>query len=270
MPPAPDVPEPSSLYEAFTAHGPLEWPDGAGTAAAIARLYGAKATRMSLEMLDRALTVEPRITTDFLNSLPPTAVPHHLDRRVKSPESLARKIHEAMEKRKGSLPTDVLRYTALTARPDDLVETSRRLVDALEEVDWRVTFAMQSYAEGSRYKGIHAYLAVPGFHRVEVQFHSAASAKVKDLMTRWYWIERDVRAPLSDRLAARQQCIDLSATLAPPAGIDRLATLGGRPVVVNNYSDALEQASPGGRKAQQAWPPAELEPQRRANDGRAR
>lgn len=244
MPSAPGSPEPSALHAAFAAHGALDWQDEARTAADIARRYGADATRRSLEILQRAVAVEPRLTAEFVAALPSTGAPYRLDRRVKSPESLARKIHSAAEKRKRKLPTDVLRYTALTASPDDLVDATRHVIDSLEDHGWQVTFAMQSYVDGSRYKGIHAYLKVPDFDRVEVQFHSAASAKVKELTRQWYEIERDQHTSDHDRAVARQQCVDLSATLRPPAGIDGLTTLGGRPVVINNYSDDWTQAPP--------------------------
>jgi len=248
----PHLVEPSVLHAAFATHGLLDWRDEAQTADEIAELYGAGATRTSLEVLQRAVTVEPRLTAQFVAALPSTASPYRLDRRVKSPESLARKIYSAAEKRKRKLPTDVLRYTAMTASPDEIVDATRHVIGDLTDNGWKVTFAMQSYVDGCRYKGIHAYLAVPDFHRVEVQFHSAASVKVKELTRQWYEIERDKHASDHDRAVARQQCVDLSATLRPPAGIDELTTLGGRPVVVNNYSDDWTQALPQRRQTGRA------------------
>ena len=249
MPSVPGPPEAAALHAAFAAHGPLDWREGAWSADGIARLYGADAARRSLEILQRAVGVEPRLTAEFVAALPDTATPYQLDRRVKSPESLARKIQSAAEKRKRMPPTDVLRYTALTASPHDLVAATRHVIDGLTDNGWKVTFAMHSYVDGSRYKGIHAYLTVPDFDRVEVQFHSAASVKVKELTTQWYEIERNKQTSDHDRAVARRHCIDLSETLPAPAGIDGLATLGGRPVVVNNYSDHWMSAQPRRQRA---------------------
>jgi hypothetical protein len=204
----------------------------------MARTHGAKATWKSLQLLEQTVALEPRITAQFLDSLPPTASPYHLARRVKSPDSLARKIRNASAKRRRLPLDDVLRYTALTPSPDELVDAARHTIDELTDQGWRVTYAVQSYTDGSRYKGLHAYLAVPGIDRVEVQFHSAASAKVKELTTPWYEIERSAQASKDERAAARQKCVDLSATLTPPPGIDSLTVLGGRSVAVCNYSDS--------------------------------
>lgn len=239
MPPAPDrPPEPTTLHRAFEQNGPLDWGKNLATTADIARLHGIKATTRSLRLLEQAVTVEPRTTAQFLAALPSTASPYKLDRRIKSPESLARKIRnwEGSDTRRPV--DDILRYTVLTDTPEDLVAAARNTADELTGHGWRVTYAMHSYTEGSRYKGIHAYLRTPDIPRVEVQFHSVASVKVKELTTRWYEIERSVHATDDERAAARQQCVEASGRLSPPRGISDMATLGGRIVAVNNYSDS--------------------------------
>lgn len=245
MPPPPDrPPEPSALHRAFTVNGPLDWGVSQLSAADIARLHGARATRKSLRLLEQAAAVEGRISADFVASLPDTASPYHLARRVKSPESLARKIRDWEDFDRRFPIDDVLRYTVLTEESDDLVAAARHTVDELDGRGWRVKYAMHSYTEGSRYKGIHAYLTPPGIARAEVQFHSVASAKIKDLTTVWYQIERDATATLEAREAARQQCVELSATIRSPSGISELTTLGGMRVAVNNYSDSRAPARP--------------------------
>ncbi|TCC33705.1 hypothetical protein [Kribbella sindirgiensis] len=252
MPPASDrPPEPSTLHRAFSIGGPLDWGDHPLSAAEIARLHGAKATRKSLRLLEEAVAIEPRITADFLASLPDAASPYQLARRVKSPESLARKIRDSAVKHRRVPLDDLLRYTVQAASPDDLVDSARGTVDQLTDRGWRVVYAMHSYTDGSRYKGLHAYLAAPGGARVEIQFHSAASARIKELTTPWYEIERSLRAATHDRDVARQKCVDLSATLSPPAGIEGLTALGGKDVTVKNYSDSRAHTPPPGRQDSQ-------------------
>lgn len=271
MPPAPDrPPEPSALHEAFRHNGPLDWGDNLQPAADIARLHGTNAARKSLHLLAQTVTAEPRITADFLASLPSTASPYHLARRVKSPESLARKIRNAESQRRWVPLDDVLRYTALTASPDELVDAARRTIDGLTDRGWRVKYAVNSYTDGSRYKGLHAYLAVQGVDRVEMQFHSAASVRVKETTTAWYEIERSAEASDEDRAAARQKCVDLSATLGPPSGIDRLEVLGGRTVAVCNYSDSRERQVPPDQLPTNAPGAKEHTPVITKNDGMTR
>ncbi|MEI8410109.1 MULTISPECIES: hypothetical protein [unclassified Kribbella] len=182
------------------------------------------------------------VTAQFLECLPPTASAYQLTKRVKSPESLARKLQDWEDAEKHFHVDDLLRYTVLTETPDDLVAAARHTVDELGSHGWRVAYAMQSYTEGSRYKGLHAYVVPPGLARAELQFHSVASAKVKELTTPWYEIERSATAAPDEREAARLRCIDLSATLRPPKGIGELQSLGGMRVAVKNYSDSRDPA----------------------------
>ncbi|MGW1343667.1 hypothetical protein ACWCOV_21645 [Kribbella sp. NPDC002412] len=216
----------------------MDWGESLLSGAAITELHGSKATLKSLHLLGAALAVEPDRTAEFLASLPPTASPYHLDRRVKSPESLARKLRNWQGSDVRRPVDDLLRYTMLTETPEDLVAAARHTADQLTGHRWRVKYAVHSYSEGSRYKGIHAYFRAPGVERIEVQFHSVASMKVKELTTPWYEIERSATATDADREVARQRCMEASARLSPPPGISELTTLGGRTVAVKNYSDS--------------------------------
>ncbi|MGY4771975.1 hypothetical protein ACXC9Q_34155 [Kribbella sp. CWNU-51] len=244
MPPAPyRPPEPSTLHQAFAASRPLDWGGTSLSAADLARRHGAKASRKSLRLLKDAVAVEPRITAEFLASLPPAASPYQLVRRVKSPESLARKIRDWQGSNARRPIDDLLRYTVLTESPDDLVAAAVQTADALTERGWQVAYAMHSYTDGSRYKGIHAYLRTPDISRIEVQWHSIASVRIKELTTQWYEIDRSAHATDDERTAARQKCVEASAQLRPPDGIDDLTELGGKRVAVNNYSDSRRTAA---------------------------
>lgn len=244
MPSTPDRPsEPSDLHRAFSINGDLDWGDTPFSTADVTNLHGAKATWKSLRILEQALAVEPNVTADFLAALPPTGSAYQLNRRVKSPESLARKVRNWQRSDVRRPIDDVLRYTVVTETPDELVHTARRTTDELTARGWRTTYAMHSYTDGSRYKGIHAYLRAHGIPRIEVQFHSVASARVKELTTPWYEIERSTNATDAERTVARLKCVEASAQLRPPAGIDDLTMLGGRRVAINNYSDSRAMAT---------------------------
>ncbi|MEV8375566.1 hypothetical protein AB0P21_22710 [Kribbella sp. NPDC056861] len=234
-----DVLETSDLLAAFKRHGEVEWGDDLPSAAEIARLYGVPAAVRSLELLQHTVGTEPRVTAEFLKALPSSGAPYHLASRIKSAHSLARKLADRPRKgRLGKPPEDILRYTVLTQVPEMLVVAARHTLDELVRAGWQVRSAMHSYTEGSRYKGIHALLQTGSDDRVEVQFHSVASVRVKELTTPYYEIERSARASPDERTAARRECIRLSATLVQPQGLAGLTELGGQPVKVNNYSDS--------------------------------
>jgi hypothetical protein len=243
MPPAPDhPPDPSALHQAFAATRPLDWSGTSLSAADLVRLHGAKASSKSLRLLADLVAVEPRITAEFLASIPPGASPYQLARRVKSPESLARKIRNWQGSDVRRPIDDLLRYTVLTETPDALVAAARHTADALTDQGWQVAYAMHSYTDGSRYKGIHAYLRTPDLPRIEVQWHSSDSARIKELTTRWYEVERSAHATDDERATVRQKSVEASAQLRAPLGIDNMTELGGRQVAVSNYSDSRPAA----------------------------
>ncbi|NEA32263.1 hypothetical protein [Streptomyces sp. SID13031] len=234
-----DVPEPRDLLHVVTRHGEVNWGADLPTSAEIARLYGVRATVRSLQLLRHAVATEPRITAEFLAALPSTGSQYQLASRIKSPQSLARKLADRPRKgRSDKPPEDILRYTMLTQVPETLVAAARHTADELTKAGWQIQSAMQSYTEGSRYKGIHALIRTPSDERVEVQFHSVASARVKELTTPYYEIERSAAASAEERTGARRECIRLSATLTDPPELTGLSELGGRQVRVNNYSDS--------------------------------
>lgn len=243
------LPEPRDLLRAFARHGAVDWGDPLPTAAELAQVYGKQATARSLELLEQVVATEPRITADFLTAVLSPGEPYQLAHRIKSPESLARKLFDRQDQRRWwRAPEDLLRYTVLTETPDKLVSAARHTADELNRTGWQVTYAMQSYTAGSRYKGIHALLKTPTADQVEVQFHSAQSIKVKELTTPYYEVERSAQATIAEREAARRECIRLSATLTAPAGIDQLDVLAGHTVEVKNYSDSRQTASPSAAK----------------------
>jgi hypothetical protein len=232
------LPEPAELQAAFSRHRPVDWGDDLPTTAQLVAQYGVKATARSLEALRQSIEVEPRVTSEFLAAVPTRGAAYQLDSRVKSPESLARKFQNLQKKTRRASPEDIHRYTVLTQSPDDLVNAAEYTVERLRRSNWQATYAVHTYTERSRYKGIHAYLRTPGGQRVEVQFHSAEAARVKELTTPWYQIERSPDATPEERATARARCIELSDSLKVPRGLDDLSHLGGVRVAVRNDSDS--------------------------------
>lgn len=236
------LPEPVEIHARFADRYPLDWGDPLPTKAQIATEFGTAAATQSLELLARAAEHHGRATSQVLAAIAPGDTAYQLDRRVKSPASLARKIWKHGRQNRSPSTDDVLRFTTLAGGPDVLVGSAISTTDRLGAAGWRVESAMQSYVDDSRYKGLHAIMRSATGHRVEIQFHSPESAQVKARTTELYLIERDPRQSSPARDSARRACIALSATMTQPADIDQLDELGGVPVEVKAFGRAVQES----------------------------
>ncbi|TCC39454.1 hypothetical protein [Kribbella sindirgiensis] len=240
-----DLPEPAGLHAPLIRTRPLDWGEPIPTKAEIADAYGTKATRQSLTLLARAAAVEQHLTDDLVACTTDGMDAHELESRLKSPQSLARKLRKIAGTEFNKLPIeDVVRYTLVVPEPNDLVPASLDAHDSLEGRGWEINGAVHSYADGSRYKGLHLFMQKYG-QRVELQLHSRESIDVKNRTRPLYVIERDNEQPRDKRAEARNTAIALSAQMRKPAGIDDLTTLGGVPVEVRVYGGAGR--TPAGR-----------------------
>lgn len=264
-------PDPEDLYAALSRDSPLDWGSPPPTRAETESEYGRRATATSLAMIAAAILVEPAITKAVLAALADTVRPHDLAHRVKSPHSLARKLADRAEKGQSAWANDVLRYTLVTDDHADLVPTTRQTVAELTSRGWRVASAFHSYADGNRYKGIHADL-VTGGQCVELQFHSRQSLAVQAAGRRWYEVERDAGAHDHVRRRARQECVRLASGLPAPPGIDGLRRLGGVRVrtVVSAEARRRQRAPVGSETAHAPGPPADGRHITSGKDGVAR
>ncbi|MFI7064139.1 hypothetical protein ACIBL3_24340 [Kribbella sp. NPDC050124] len=266
-----NLPEPTDLHASLTVERPLDWGAPIATKAEIAAKYGAGAAAESLRRLTKAAAVEDRITAAVISALGADAAPYHLANRLKSPESLARKLVKYADyyRRSNHDPEDVLRYTAAVKHPDEITKAAVRAIERLQNQQWQMESAIHSYVEGSRYKGLHAFLRSQG-ERIELQVHSGESIDVKEQTTPLYEIERDTKQPRDLRDAARRECIALSDRMAQPAGIDDLVELGGVAVRAVSYgkqspTHRADQAKPRAGAAGVAQQPTHQPTQDRRN-----
>lgn len=268
-----ELPEPAALHAWLNARRRLDWDELIPTKAQIADQYGPDATVRSLTLLTQAARVEPEITADLTASIGPGTTAYQLESRLKSPQSLARKIFVRTGTAFDQLPLDdVVRYTILTPEPDDLVRTAADACDSLADRGWEMSGAIHSYADGSRYKGLHLFLYSQAV-RVEVQVHSRESIDVKTRTTPLYLVERDHRQPREKRTQARNEAIALSGQMRQPAGIDDLETLGGVPVVIRFYGKRNSPAAgreEGDRSSRAQQGPAQRSAQRTSTKERER
>ncbi|HET6295315.1 MAG TPA: hypothetical protein VFG33_18160 [Kribbella sp.] len=250
------LPEPSALHASLSARRPLDWGDALPTKEDIAAKFGQEAATRSLTLLARAADAEPRVTADLVSSVSSGVVPYQLENRIKSPQSLARKLDDREGTRFATQPVeDLLRYTFVTPEPDDLVRAAKDACDTLLAKGWTMDSAHHSYVNGSRYKGLHLFLRGHG-ELVELQIHSRESIDVKTRTTPLYVIERDRKMDRASRDAARETCIALSDQMTQPAGLDDLKTLGGVAVGTRSYG----MRSPRSKGRPETDPPSLGEP----------
>lgn len=235
------LPEPTDLHARFAAQRALQWGHPLPTKAEIAAEFGPLATGRALSQLDSIGWMNAEATREVLASTKPGAAIYQLDKRIKSPQSLARKVKKYTG-RSGRLPSieDLQRFTVMAHAHDDLVDLVRHVAGDLQGRGWQLSGVRNSYVEGSRYKGVHLDTQDPRGQRIEVQLHTVASIAVKEATTSLYEIERDIRLPRNNRDEAMVECVRLSAELPTPQGLDELTSLGGCPVTVRGYG--LRQA----------------------------
>ncbi|MGC4939155.1 RelA/SpoT domain-containing protein [Kribbella sp. DT2] len=259
------LPEPADLHDRASRERELDWGAPLPTRADIAEMYGSEAASYSLSWLAGAGAVEPAVTADMVEAIGTEGFPYHLKNRLKSPQSLARKLSTRADYRRGrgrSRPEDVLRYTVGTDHPRDLVTTAVRTVERLLAKGWTIDSAHHSYVDRSRYKGLHVFLHTRG-QTVELQVHSRESLAVKELTTPLYEVQRDRNQSPTVRAAAGAEATELSARLTDPAGLGDLETLGGVPITTRRYGDGKMTTSRGSRPVVVAEQPTVRENQYR-------
>jgi len=208
----------------------------------------------TIAVLAETRAVEGRTTGDVIAAIPAGARPHGLEFRMKSPKSLARKLRQratrsgaesdaaGLQATSGKL-TDLLRYTAVTERHDDLPSTVETTISGLQQRGYTVVSAEHSYVGGNTYKGIHVLVQHGDERPVEVQFHSELSQGVKDENHVDYEVERDRRTkPYEERFAAYKRMTSRSSSIPRPAGLDGLVEIGGLPLVEKIYPNPYSVA----------------------------
>jgi hypothetical protein len=232
--------------------------DWAGNAAedgaeAVWRDYAPAIATETIAVLAETRAAEQHTTADVVDAIPAGARPHGLEFRMKSPASLARKIRSratttAAAQNAGGLQgvsdklTDLLRYTAVTPRHDDLPGTATTTIAALRARGYTVVSAEHSYVAGNAYKGIHVLVQHGDERPVEIQFHSELSQAVKDQNHVDYEIERDRKTPYSERKAAHERMTARSNEIPAPAGLGDLSSIGGRPLTEKTYPNPYSVA----------------------------
>lgn len=233
----------------------VDWSSPSGPAMSPAQVIddcgqaGAEALALIRDMRER----EAEMTTDFIASTVASGMRQAgLQHRMKSPQSLARKLDDRAQKKAISLGEaaekvqDLIRYTAVCEKHTELVGKATAVTNELTGRGWTVLSAESTYIEGHPYKGIHLNLEKNGCV-TEVQIHSEQSIEIKESTHADYEISRDLKQPLADRLAAEQRSVAAWSDVKAPKGLNSLS-LGDVKVEVKRYSLLSDVVERGGKR----------------------
>lgn len=203
--------------------------------------YRKEAACWSLTLLEEVREEEPAVTSAVRSAADSAGGRcYGLAFRMKSPDSLARKLDNEMEAAdsQGGGPIDAegiarreaddaLRYTVALEGHDELPAGLERTIDSLRAQGWEPVEVKDSFLSGNSYKGLHVIARTPTGRVVEVQVHSERSVGVKEDIHVDYEVARDLTRPRAERRAAALRCIEISRGVESPAGLAGYYPAGG-------------------------------------------
>jgi len=185
--------------------------------------YSAEARRLAELVRDRAASREPKITKDVLAAIDTAGgKAYGLEYRLKTEESLARKIDEVYGKTRQSREDiagamhDVVRYTTVIEAGDYTKGMNRTLAE-LGAMGYEIDLVKNFWRRGDAYDGINVRMSNPDGQMLELQFHTPASLATKDRAHAWYKKYRVEESPIR-RYAYWQNMTELWATVEIPDG----------------------------------------------------
>lgn len=190
---------------------------------------GRQPLRLAGEVEDRARTIEPDATRTMLDVSESVGVEMSgLKYRLKTRASLARKIkNDAAEKRiRQSVAAeqigDSVRYTMVS----DEANYARMATEALEELEaqgYQAVKVKNYWQDGNGYLGINVNMVAPNGTKMELQFHTYKSVKVKEPSHKLYEESRKLpNGPEKEALIKQSQ--ELWATVIVPDNTGGIGT----------------------------------------------
>ena len=182
---------------------------------------------LAREKLARAALEEPLITAILRQMESDACSLQGLDSRLKSEESLARKIQTdaaadgITEDEAAAKIADVLRYT-LCIREDEYAATVKATLQKLTDAGCSVIKFKNTWS-GFGYKGINSQLKTPGGYVFELQFHTPASYNAKEEAHKNYEAIRDPATSPEERNRLEEFSRDLFRQVPVPDGATELS-----------------------------------------------
>jgi hypothetical protein len=166
-----------------------------------------------------------------------------LEQRVKSTDSLARKIDQDAEKDHGgdrekaaNAISDAVRYT-LNVDEESYTDGVERTIKSVEETGWKVESVKNFWQAGDPYDGTNIKLSKDGV-KVELQLHTPNSHRVKEVDLHDDYETYRVSKDNTQRQALWDRMVDKAKAIPRPANMGKLLTLG--TLVVQTYETAQQ------------------------------
>ena len=154
-----------------------------------------------------------------------------LIQRVKSTDSLARKIDADAEKDHGGdreaaakAVSDGVRYT-LNVDEANYTDGVEKTVDALEKTGWKVDSVKNFWQAGDPYDGTNIKISKDGV-KVELQLHTPNSHRVKEVDLHDTYEKYRVELDNTKRQSMWDSMVDKAKSIPRPANMGKLLTLG--------------------------------------------
>ena len=164
--------------------------------------------------------------------------------RLKSTDSLARKIDQDAEKDHGGdrekaakALSDAVRYT-LNVDENNYTDGVEKTVKAVEETGWKVESVKNFWQAGDPYDGTNIKLSKNGV-KVELQLHTPTSHKIKEVDLHDTYEKYRVEKDNSKRQNLWDSMVDKARAIPRPANMGKLLTLG---TLVTQTFETAQQA----------------------------
>jgi len=163
--------------------------------------------------------------------------------RLKSTESLARKIDGDAEKKYGGDRekaadniSDAVRYT-LNVDDNKYTENLERTLDTLEKTGWKVNEVKNFWQQGDPYDGVNMKISRDGV-KVELQLHTPKSHEIKEVKLHNDYAKYRVETNDTVRQTLWDKMVDTAKAIPRPSNSAKLLTLG--TLVVQTFETAQQ------------------------------
>jgi hypothetical protein len=167
-----------------------------------------------------------------------------LEQRLKSTDSLARKIDADAEKDHGgdrekaaAAISDAVRYT-LNVDEASYTDGVEKTVEALEKTGWKVESVKNFWQAGDPYDGTNIKISKDGV-KVELQLHTPSSHRVKEVDLHNDYETYRVSKDNTERQALWDRMVEKAKAIPRPANMGKLLTLG---TLVTQTFETAQQA----------------------------
>jgi hypothetical protein len=187
--------------------------------------YGDEANSLARELRERMILAEPQLTADMVEIADANfGTMQGLENRVKSEESLARKIKNDSLEYGGDMRqatqkvSDGLRYS-VTFDEENYAESVVSTIATLQDKGYQVSRTKNFWQKGDAYQGINAKIIHPSGFEVELQFHTPDSWDVKQNKSEEIYQMYRVETDNKKRFKHWKSMAKMFAQVAVPIGV---------------------------------------------------